>query len=76
MEVHLGLRSAMPNKPQIPYRGVQMVDDVARQHDRFPLLEQRMKEFNDYVNRGGVLSDEDMTKVELIPDDNADSNNK
>eukprot|EP00977_Amphora_coffeiformis_P011018 scaffold2632_cov158-Amphora_coffeaeformis.AAC.10 len=74
MEAHLGLRLAMPNKPQIPYRGVQMVDDVARQHDRFPLLDQRMKEFNDYVKRGGVLSEEDMTKVDLLPEGTADNN--
>ena len=71
MEVHLGLRSFMPNKPQHPYKGIQMVDEVPREHDRFPLLNQRMKEYKDYVDRGGVLSEEDMTKVELIPEDPA-----
>lgn len=69
MEVHIGLRSALPNKPQHPYRGVQMVDDVVREHDRFPLLDQRMREFDDYVKRGGVLSEGDMSKIELIPED-------
>lgn len=68
MELHLGLRKALPNKPQIPYRGIQMVDDVVRNRDRSALLERRMKEFQDYVKRGGVLSEYDMTKTELTED--------
>lgn len=46
-----------------------MVDDVVMEHDRFPLLEQRMQEYNDYVKRGGVLSKEDMTKTALVPEE-------
>ena len=68
MELHLALRAAIPNDPQKPYRGVQMVDEVVRQHDRFPLLDQRMKEYNEYAKRGGVLSQEDMSKTELLPE--------
>ena len=68
MQVHLAMRSAVPNAPQQPYRGVQMVDEVVREHDRYPLLDQRMKEYDAYVKRGGVLSDDDMTKTELVPE--------
>lgn len=67
MEVHLALRQALPNAPQFPYRGIQMIDDVVQEHDRFPLLDQRMKDYEAYVQRGGVLSADDMTKVELVP---------
>ena len=69
MEVHLALRSALPNTPQHPYRGVQMVDEVVREHDRYPLLNQRMDEYNEYVKRGGVLSQGDMSKTELVPEE-------
>ena len=69
MEVHLALRQALPNAPQIPYRGIIMVDEVNREHDRFPLLDVRMREYQEYVKRGGVLSREDMTKVELVPEE-------
>lgn len=68
MELHLGIRSSLPVKPQLPYSGIQMVDDVAQEHDRFPLLERRMKEFQEYVKRGGILSDYDMTRTALTED--------
>ena len=76
MEVHLALRAAMPNKPQKPYRGIQMIDEVVREHDRFPLLDVRMNEYNEYVKRGGVLSEEDMTKTDLIPEEDAEGKKK
>jgi hypothetical protein len=68
MELHLGVMQAMPGKPQFPYRGIQMVDEVDVQRDRTPLLERRMQEYNDYVKRGGVLNEDDMTKTDLIDD--------
>jgi hypothetical protein len=73
MELHLAVRQAWPPPPQFPYRGVQMVDqiqnrdDVANpQRDRTPLLERRLREYQAYVDRGGVLSADDMTKTNLV----------
>ena len=62
MELHL----AVPKEPQLPYRGVTMVDEVNKARDRTPLLERRMQEYTDYVKRGGVLSDYDRTKTVLV----------
>jgi hypothetical protein len=43
-----------------------MVDDV--RGGRFPLIDKRMLEFRAYESRGGVMSEEDMTKVDLVED--------
>lgn len=67
MELHLSTRQAWPPEPQIPYRGIRMVDEVFR--ERSSLLERRMREYEAYVKRGGVLSEEDMTKTALTEDD-------
>eukprot|EP00428_Durinskia_dybowskii_P022166 CAMPEP_0170204592 /NCGR_PEP_ID=MMETSP0116_2-20130129/1825_1 /TAXON_ID=400756 /ORGANISM="Durinskia baltica, Strain CSIRO CS-38" /LENGTH=310 /DNA_ID=CAMNT_0010454953 /DNA_START=135 /DNA_END=1067 /DNA_ORIENTATION=+ len=64
MNLHLAMRRKFPSKPQIPYRGVAMIDQV--DHGRTPLLERRMGEYQAYVDRGGVLSEVDMTKTELV----------
>ena len=66
MELHLTTRRAWPLEPQIPYRGIRMVDEVNR--ERSPLLERRMQEYEAYVKRGGVLSEEDMIKTDLMVD--------
>ena len=66
MEVHIALRQAFPPSPQQPYRGIRMVDEVTMARDRTPLLERRLKEFKEYVHRGGVLTDSDMTKTTLV----------
>ena len=67
MELHLGLAKGLPPKtPQFPYRGITMVDEVDKPSDRSHMLERRMIEYKDYVKRGGVLSDEDMSKTELM----------
>lgn len=66
MELHLGLRQAWPPKPQRPYRGIRMIDEVQKPGDRTPLLERRMDEYQAYVKRGGVLSEDDMTKTGLV----------
>lgn len=68
MELHLGVLQAMPAKAQFPYKGIQMVDEVDSPRDRTPLLERRMQEYKEYVQRGGVLSEYDMTKTELVED--------
>ena len=66
MELHIAMRAAYPMEPQRPYRGIRMIDEVDVPNDRTPLLERRMKEYESYVKRGGVLSEYDMTKTELI----------
>ena len=52
-----------------PYDGIRMVDEVGtKRKDRSPLLERRMGEYQAYVDRGGILSEEDMTKTDLVED--------
>lgn len=68
MELHLALRREFPQPPQKPYRGIRMVDQVNVARDRTPLLERRMSEYQAYVDRGGVMSADDMEKVALVED--------
>jgi hypothetical protein len=68
LQLHLAMRKAWPPKPQPTYRGtISMIDDV--ESKRTPLLERRLKEYRDYVNRGGVLSDYDFTRTLLLEDE-------
>jgi hypothetical protein len=64
MELHIEMRKRWPAQPQLPYKGIQMVDDV--RGGRFPLIDERMHEFREYEARGGVMSQEDMSKVDLV----------
>jgi hypothetical protein len=66
MELHLALRQAWPPKPQRPYRGIRMIDEVDKPGDRTPLLQRRIDEYEAYAKRGGVLSDDDMNKTDLM----------
>lgn len=66
MELHLGMRQVWHPEPQIPYRGIKMVDEVDKTSDRNALLERRMKEYEEYVQRGGILSDYDFTRTDLV----------
>jgi len=76
MELHLEMRKSFGHYPQLhpqeqqqprPYQGVvTMIDEVNLARDRTPLLERRMKEYQAYVNRGGILTDDDMTKTVLV----------
>lgn len=66
MELHLAIRKDLPSEPQLPYRGVRMIDEVDKARDRTPLLERRMREYMEYEKRGGVLSDHDMTQIDLV----------
>jgi hypothetical protein len=66
MELHLALRQTWPAKPQFPYRGIKMIDEVTKPGDRTPLLARRMDDYVAFVGRGGVLSEYDMTKTELM----------
>lgn len=67
MELHLGMRKAFGTSPQRPYKGIRMIDEVNK--ERTPFHERRMEEYQAYVARGGVLSEDDMTKVALVEDD-------
>lgn len=64
MMLHLEIRRNMKKIPRMPYNGIRMVDEVGRD-GRTPLLERRMSEYQAYVDRGGILSDDDMEKTAL-----------
>lgn len=67
LQLHIDMRRKWPMQPQRPYKGIQMIDDV--RGGRAPMLDRRMREFRAYEARGGVLSEEDMEKVNLIDED-------
>lgn len=67
MRMHIELRNATAQKPRMPYDGVVMVDEVGdRRRDRPPLLERRLREYQAYVDGGGILTPEDMRKTALV----------
>jgi len=43
-----------------------MIDEVKTSSDRTPLLERRMGEYQAYVDRGGILTEEDMSRTALV----------
>jgi len=45
-----------------------MTDEIIKKRQRSPLLERRMGEYQAYVDRGGILSEEDMGKTALVED--------
>ena len=67
MTLHVELRNATNQKPTIPYNGITMVDEVGdRERDRSAVLERRLGEYQAYVDRGGILSKDDMGKTVLM----------
>lgn len=67
MQLHLTMRQMWPAEAQIPYRGtVTVIDEVTQK--RTILLERRLKEYRDYVERGGVLSESDFAHTALLED--------
>jgi hypothetical protein len=68
MTLHLEISKHIPPAPRIPYDGITMVDDVGNGRIRTPLLERRMGEYQAYVDRGGILSKEDMQRTALYED--------
>jgi hypothetical protein len=66
MHLHLEMRRHFPATPQHPYRGTVMIDEVRKSMDRTPLLDRRMGEYQAYVDRGGILSEEDMERTALV----------
>ena len=70
MRLHVELRNATYQKPSIPYDGIKMVDEVGnRRRDRPAMLERRLREYQAYVDRGGILSQDDMGKTDLVDQD-------
>jgi len=59
MQLHIALRSKWPPKPQKPYKGIVMLDQVKGTWRNDPRLVQRMKDYRAYADRGGVMSGED-----------------
>ena len=69
MVLHIETRRVMKQISRQPYDGIRMVDEVGtKRKDRSPLLERRMGEYQAYVDRGCILSEEDMTKTDLVED--------
>jgi len=66
MHLHLEMRRHFPAEPRNPYRGIVMIDEVKTSSDRTPLLERRMGEYQAYVDRGGILTEEDMSRTALV----------
>jgi hypothetical protein len=70
MELHLGMYEGLGSRaPQFPYTGIRMVDQIKVWKHRSLLLDRRMREYEDYVKRGGVFSPEDVTKTALMEDE-------
>lgn len=53
---HLSVCQNLPYEPQYPYRGIR---------DHTALLERQTQEYLNYLNRGGVLNEYDMTMTDL-----------
>ncbi len=79
MALHMEMRAITLGKPSHPYRGIVMEDKVDRsvqfsyeqkrkfsKEDYLSMVDRRMRDFEQYVSRGGVLSKEDLTKTALV----------
>ncbi|VEU40465.1 unnamed protein product [Pseudo-nitzschia multistriata] len=67
MKLHIEMRKHTTQVPTLPYAGIRMLDEVkGGRRVRTPLLERRMGEYQAYVDRGGILSEKDMTKTALV----------
>ena len=66
LQLHLEIRKHWAAQPQYPYKGIEMENHVHGQGAGAPLLTRRMNEYHAYVRRGGLLSEEDMVKTDLL----------
>lgn len=68
MVMHIELTKATKQVPTIPYDGIRMVDEINNnsRRNRTPMLERRLGEYQAYVDRGGILTEQDMTKTDLM----------
>jgi hypothetical protein len=66
MALHLEMRKRFLAISQVPYRGITMKDEITS-GKRSTILEHRLEEYQAYVDRGGVLSTDDMlpSKMDL-----------
>jgi hypothetical protein len=65
LQLHWIMRQAWPLPTTTKYQGtITMVDDVTQ--DRSPTMEERFQAYRAYVARGGILSDQDMIRTNLI----------
>jgi len=79
MELHLQMRKLYPMTSSAKYNGILMIDEVDRSrnlgrsfatkdHDYMHLLDERMKAYHAYVDRRGVLGQQDFLDWRWIPD--------
>jgi len=81
MGLHMEMRAINLGKPHHPYRGaiVSMEDKIDRsmrwgrelnhkfsKEDYLDMVDRRIRDFDQYVSRGGVLAKEDLTKTALV----------
>jgi len=79
MGLHMEMRAINLGKPQHPYRGIVMEDKVDRsgkwsydqkkkfsKEDYLDMVDRRMRDFEQYSSRGGLLSMDDLTKTALM----------
>ena len=79
LDLHLEIRRKYPRpKPNHLYRGIVMVDQVDRskwsrelsrkvsKEAYLAMLDRRMHDYEQYVARRGILSEQDMTKTDLV----------
>jgi hypothetical protein len=79
MALHLELRAVYLGQPKTPYTGIVMEDKIDRSvkwgyeqkrkfsmEDYLDMVDRRMRDFQNYVSRGGVLSQADLTKIDLV----------
>ena len=77
--LHMEMRQKLPMKAENPYQGITMIDHIDRslawtqelknkfsKEDYLSMVDRKMKEFDDYIARGGVMSPEDMVMIDLI----------
>ena len=79
MELHLEMRKLYPITASATYTGIQMIDEVNR-HARFRAaggymvymkeLDKKMDAYQAYVDRGGVLSEDDFQNWRWLREDN------
>jgi len=64
MEFHLAMRKAYPVKEKQIYTGIRMIDEWGGHRE---LMTKRMRAYENYVARGGVMSDSDFNSWSWLP---------
>lgn len=66
MQWHLEFRQQYPKVAGVTKGVITMLDKVHGRGSNAPLLVRRMNEYNEYVERGRILSEEDMKHIDLV----------